>query len=168
VTFLPEAATILFSGGFPRSPTLPGLKAIQRSIYCIQKELERMVQEEGSSGLVLCDRGVLDGLAHWPGSKRTFFEEMGASREEMFQRYELVIHLRSPEIDQEQCPGNPYRRENQESALSIDHRIERAWTGHPHRVVVERTPDFLETIRLAERLVSNALPACCQPHLTCV
>ncbi len=161
VTILPEAASILFSGGFPRSPTLPGLKAAQRAIFRVQGELERMAQEEGRAPIILCDRGALDGLAHWPGSNRTFFEEMGVSREELFQRYTLVIHLRTPCLDPGYIPLHQCRLEHPEAAIAIDHRIEKAWAGHPHRVIVGGASHFPEKVRQAVELVRSALPAGC-------
>jgi adenylate kinase len=45
VAVLPEAASILFSGGFPRRKDLPGHRAVQRAIYHVQRELERIALE---------------------------------------------------------------------------------------------------------------------------
>ncbi|MBK8724672.1 MAG: AAA family ATPase, partial [Holophagaceae bacterium] len=127
-----------------------------------QGELERMAQEEGRAAILLCDRGAMDGLAHWPGSNRTFFEEMGTSREELFQRYSLVIHLRTPCLEPGYIPLNQCRLEHPEAAIAIDHRIEKAWAGHPHRVVVGGASHFPEKVRQVVELVGNALPACCR------
>ena len=76
VTILPEAASILFGGGFWRKPSLPAKKAAQRAIYYVQRELEQMVTEDPESGTIICDRGTLDGLAHWPGTKQSFFKQI--------------------------------------------------------------------------------------------
>lgn len=39
-----------------------------------------------------------------------------------------------------------------------------AWTGHPNRVFVESTPDFLAKAAQVLELIRAALPACCQGH----
>lgn len=45
ISILPEAASIVFGGGFLRHETLPAKKAAQRAIFSVQKELERLVGE---------------------------------------------------------------------------------------------------------------------------
>ncbi len=67
---LPEAASIVFGGGFPRRPSIPGQRAAQRAIFHVQRAIERLVDEEGRVAVGLCDRGTLDGLAYWPDALR--------------------------------------------------------------------------------------------------
>lgn len=67
VGILPEAAGILFGGGFPRSDADPVLRAAQRAIFHVQRELEALVHEQSVVAVALCDRGTVDGLAYWPG-----------------------------------------------------------------------------------------------------
>src|SRR5262245_41814414 len=68
VVVLPEAATIVFRGGFPRGVSEPARRAAQRAIFHVQRELEQLALEEGRGAVALCDRGTIDGLAYWPGS----------------------------------------------------------------------------------------------------
>ncbi len=70
VAVLPEAASIVFGGGFPRHDTEPGRKAAQRAIYRVQWEVERLVVEEGEVAVALCDRGTVDGGAYWPTHRK--------------------------------------------------------------------------------------------------
>lgn len=79
ISILPEAASIIFSGGFWRHDTLPAKKAAQRAIFHIQKELEQLVEEEQLTNVALCDRGTLDSLAYWPGDEKLFWKEVGSS-----------------------------------------------------------------------------------------
>ncbi|NUM89561.1 MAG: hypothetical protein HUU37_10185, partial [Bdellovibrionales bacterium] len=53
VTVLPEAASIIYSGGFPRNPGVHGVRAAQRAIVHVQRELERYVREERRSLVAL-------------------------------------------------------------------------------------------------------------------
>src|ERR1019366_4307010 len=61
VVILPEAASIVFGGGFPRLDTPEAKRSAQRAIYYVQRELERMAVES-KAAVVLCDRGTIDGL----------------------------------------------------------------------------------------------------------
>ena len=56
VAVLPEAASILFGGGFPRLSSETGRRCAQRAIFFVQRQLERMGQDEAAARLVLCDR----------------------------------------------------------------------------------------------------------------
>ncbi|NNE16978.1 MAG: AAA family ATPase, partial [Myxococcales bacterium] len=64
VGVLPEAASIVFGGGFPRHDSEVALRAAQRAIYHVQHEQEDLVMGEREVAVVLCDRGTVDGLAY--------------------------------------------------------------------------------------------------------
>lgn len=164
IVVLPEAASILFGGGFWRKESLPSKKAAQRAIFHIQRELERAVIEEGRAAIALCDRGTLDGLAYWPEDQSKFFEELGIDRKAELTRYSAVIHLRSPASNQGYNFSNPVRIESAEEAARIDGRIEKAWDGHPLRKFISSETDFLLKAQRAVEAVRSQLPACCLSH----
>src|SRR4249919_3713171 len=64
VRILPEAASIVFGGGFPREDDLACERASQRAIYHVQRELEASADAHNAA-IVLCDRGTVDGSAYW-------------------------------------------------------------------------------------------------------
>src|SRR6185295_8814559 len=66
VQMLPEAAGIVFGGGFPRRRDAGGRKAAQRAIFHVQRALEE-ARAADNAAIVLCDRGTVDGAAYWPG-----------------------------------------------------------------------------------------------------
>src|ERR1044071_7942350 len=66
VRVLPEAASIVFGGGFPRKDGIAARQAEQRAIFYVERELEAMADAEGAA-VVLCDRGTVDGGAYWVG-----------------------------------------------------------------------------------------------------
>ncbi|MEZ4405668.1 MAG: AAA family ATPase [Polyangiales bacterium] len=82
VTVLPEAAGIVYGGGFPRRSTTACRRAAQLAIFHVQDQLERLALAECVAPLVLCDRGVVDGLAYWPGAPDDFFSEARTTRAE--------------------------------------------------------------------------------------
>jgi predicted ATPase len=162
VQILPEAASILFSGGFPRFPDDLGHRAAQRAIYHVELELERLARERGHAAVALCDRGTLDGLAYWPGDPASWFADLGTTRERELARYAAVLHLRTPPAGQGYNQSNPIRIETPEQALAIDRRIEAAWEGHPHRRFVLNTERFLDKLAAAVELVRTHVPPCCR------
>ena len=42
IVLVPEAATMLFTGGFPRSNDIEVVKYVQRAIFHVQKNLEEL------------------------------------------------------------------------------------------------------------------------------
>ena len=91
VQILPEAAGIVFGGGFPRTGSLEWRRGAQRAIFFVQRELEG-IGEADNAAIVLCDRGTVDGAAYWPGPD-SFWDSVGTTLERELTRYDAVIHL---------------------------------------------------------------------------
>ena len=165
IAVLPEAASIVFGGGFWRKETAPARRAAQRAIFHVQREMERLVIEEQSAAIGLCDRGTLDGLAYWPDSEEAFWREAGTSRESELERYAAIIHLKSPSQAEGYNHQNPVRTESALEARRLDQKILESWHGHSRLFVVESAVDFLDKARTAMELVRNELPECCRKHV---
>lgn len=164
IAVLPEAATLLFSGGFPRRDAESARKAAQRAIFYVQHELESLFVDEGKARCVICDRGTLDGLAYWPGPQEEFFAQLGTTREAELHRYSTVIHLRTPTVGYNH--QNPLRIETAEQAHAIDERIAAAWAAHPHRVFIENAPNFMSKAQAALDAIVAALHDAGASHLS--
>ena len=162
VVMVPEAAGILFLGGFPRRADPLARCAAQRAIYRVQLELETIADEENAA-LMLCDRGVVDGYAYW-GSSDDYWKAVGTTREEAFARYHAVIHLRTPDDHYGYDHRNPVRTESVAEAAEIDRRILEAWHGHPRRFLVDATADFMTKTHHALELIRQEIPDCCRMH----
>ncbi len=113
VAIAPEAAGIVFGGGFPKSDTPTGRRAAQRAIFHVQRALETVALASHETAVVLCDRGALDGLAYWPGSRQSFFKEFGIDFELELRRYSAVVHVEVPALAWG-YEKNPIRRESVE------------------------------------------------------
>jgi predicted ATPase len=157
---LPEAAGIVFGGGFPRTTLLNERRAAQRAIYFVQRELEQMI-DGTDAALLLCDRGTVDGAAYWPGPV-DFWTGIGSSREREFKRYDAVIHLRTPRLGAGYSNGNPLRTETAEAAAEIDEALVQIWDGHPRRVFVPASADFLEKASRTIEILRSEMPECCR------
>ena len=160
VQVLPEAAGIVFGGGFPRTGSLERLRGAQRAIFFVQRELES-IGEADNAAVVLCDRGTVDGAAYWPGPD-SFWDSVGTTQELEMSRYDAVIHLRTPTIGGGYNNGNPLRIESASTAAEIDERLLRIWQAHPHRFIVPSSQDFLEKAARVVEILKAEMPDCCK------
>ena len=165
VTILQEAASIVFGGGFPREPSDFGRRASQRAIFHVQRELEGIaahyVTTQDRSGIVLCDRGTIDGLAYWPGPKEQYLQEVGTTLGAELSRYALVLHLHPPPSRGRGYQSSALRIESPEEALRIDAEIEAAWAQHPRRVSIPHYESFVEKVQHVLRVLRAELPPAC-------
>lgn len=143
VAVLPEAASIVFGGGFWRLESASARDAAQRAIFHVQREMETLVCEEGTWTAGICDRGTLDGLAYWRGREDDFWRMTGTTLARELARYHAVIHLRSPAADGGYNHRNPLRIETAEEASAIDRRIAEIWSSHPRYCTIESTESFI-------------------------
>ena len=162
VLVLPEAASIVFGGGFLRFADDVAVKAAQRAIFHVQREHERLAQGEQRYSAVLCDRGTVDGEAYWPASAQSYYAEVGTSHAAEIARYALVVHLKTPTLALGYNHDNPLRIEDAATALLMDERILAAWQDHPNRIIIESEGTFMEKAHKAIGAIFAALPACCR------
>ncbi len=165
VAVLPEAASILFGGGFWRLESLTARKAAQRTIFHVQNEMQKLVFDEKKWSMGLCDRGTLDGLAYWPGEKEAFLRELNTSMETEFKKYNAVVHLRSPNLENGYNHQNPLRIESADLAAKIDQRINEAWKAHPNYILIDSTENFIEKVQRATKVIQAFVPECCKQHM---
>ena len=160
---LPESASIVFGGGFPRDESPIARRAAQRAIYFMQHELET-ASMTGDVAIALCDRGTVDGIAYWPGPG-SLWTEVGTTLDRELARYSAVIHLRTPPLAMGYDHSNPLRIESAVEAHAIDERIAGAWAAHPRRFEIPATSTFLEKITRAIGILRDELPECCRGHI---
>lgn len=164
VRVLPEAAGVIFGGGFPREDDSLCRRAAQRAIYYVQRELES-VGDSHNPAVVLCDRGTIDGVAYWAEGEEDLWSSVGANELQELRRYDAVIHLRTPAAEQGYNRQNPLRTESAVTAAHLDARILAAWARHPRRFVVEPALSFLDKAAEALAILRGQMPACCRHHV---
>ena len=157
---LPESASIVFGGRFPRNHRVDIRQASQRAIYHVQRELESTALVENAA-MVLCDRGTPDGTAYWLGDG-DLWSAVGTTSSAELARYHAVILLRTPSAPHAYDQRNPLRIETQEEARAIDERIAAAWAAHPRVYEIPATEDFLSKAAHALQHLRELLPACCR------
>lgn len=147
VVVVPEAATMMFTGGFPRYPELDAVRSAQLAIYHVQRNLEDIQAARFPDRILLCDRGTIDGAAYWPSQNGDFFAALGTTLEEELLRYDGVIFFESAAVGGLGIEGgNPVRRETLAEAVEIDSRLRHYWSNHERFVVVHHNKSFFKKI----------------------
>lgn len=149
VVAVPEAATLLLDGGLPppgreriRNGEDEWVRSFQGAILTLQQTLEETYERLAwrcGARLLVCDRGVLDGAAYWPGGRDAFLRHFGLQLEESFARYRAVLHLQSLAELHPHLYGpdnNATRYEDVTNALRVERSVRAAWAGHPGLIVI--------------------------------
>ncbi len=144
---VPEAATLLYSGGFPRRGETDVRIATQRAIYHVQRNLEDAQASHYCERILLCDRGTVDGAVYWPGEPFEFFTHLGSSLEVELARYDAVIFFETAAVGGMGIEGgNAMRVESLPEAIKLDTKLRSLWMQHPHFVFVPHQLSFLAKI----------------------
>ncbi len=149
VVIVPETATMLFTGGFPRFGEAKARAATQRAIFHAQVALEDVQGARYPGRVLLCDRGTIDGAAFWPESEPAgFFEALDTTPEEQLARYDAVIFFESAAVGDISIEGgNPARIESNEEARVLDRRLRTLWSQHPNFRLVPHSTSFFAKLR---------------------
>lgn len=157
VELVREAATMIFSGGFPRQDNSRAhIEAAQKIIFMATREMEALAQEYSHADLIVCDRGTLDAAVYWPAGVEDFFKQMNTTLEEEMARYDAVLHL-SPPTNPAFYQSTHVRTENLRQAFEIDEKILKIWEKHPNRLIITGKEHFFEKAELIKDFVDKLL-----------
>lgn len=147
VVIVPEAATLLYSGGFPRVGDGGVMEATQKAIYYVQKNLEDAQSSHYQSRVLLCDRGTIDGAVYWPEHPAGYFHALDTTLEEELARYDAVIFFETAAVGDIRIEGgNPIRIESNEEAVKIDRNLQKLWSQHPRYTFIPHNQSFIKKI----------------------
>jgi len=147
VVIVPEAATILFQGGFPRSLDPHAQRFAQTTIFHVQRNLEDVQASLYPGRTLLCDRGTVDGAAYWPGEPHDYFGAVGTTHDVELHRYDAVIFFESAAVGGATIEGgNPMRNETVEEAVRLDAKLRGLWARHPRFILVPHNASFFKKI----------------------
>ena len=149
LVMVPESATIVFTGGFPRTGETIVKKATQRAIFHVQKNLEESIQAHHPNKTLLCDRGTVDGAAYWPGDCEEFFWGVGTTFEAELARYDAILFFETAAKGGQLIESNnPYRNETMEQAIALDEKLRSIWSKHPNFHLVPHHTSFFQKITM--------------------
>lgn len=162
----PEAFTILAGNGFRMDYfAIDGMPhCVQNTVMdmqiTIEDSFERILRAKGKPGVLLCDRGLMDGAAYMdPVSWDEFLLKRGISATEIREgRYNAVFHLVSAADGAEPfytLDNNLARTETPEEARALDNLTRKAWVGHPKLFVMDNSTDFEGKLNKLVDIVSD-------------
>lgn len=159
VIVVPESATMLFSGGFPRCDEPEARKAVQRAIFHVQRNIEELQSARFPHRMLLCDRGTIDGAAYWPSEDPLeFFAELGTSLEHELARYDAVLFFETAAVGGFSIEtGNPVRIETNREAVELDTRMRGLWSQHPSFVLIRHNHSFMAKLFEALHVITELL-----------
>lgn len=156
---VPEAASLLFSGGFPRFSPPDAQRATQKTIFSVQHGLEAAYSAQYPDRALVLDRGSVDGAAYWPEGADAFFQALGTTLEKEFLRYNSVIYLESA-AEQDYLrhkDKNPNRTEGWAEAKRLDTETLRLWSKHPNFMLVPNNRSFERKVLEVLALISGRI-----------
>lgn len=158
VEVVPEAASILFKGGLPRSENALVKRCTQKAIFQLQKSLEAIQKTLSPNKILLCDRGTLDGAAYWPEPQEDFFEYMQTDLEKELSQYDAVIFFETAAANGNQITSNnPIRTEGQKEAVELDKKLHDIWCKHPNFHFVPSHESFIKKIMFGIMTLENVI-----------
>ncbi len=158
VVIVPEAATMLFGGGFPRVTDTAARKANQTAIYHVQRGVEDVIASEYPSRTLLCDRGTIDGAAYWPNDLSHYFDSVGSSLDHELARYDEVVFFETAAVGGISIEGgNPVRTESLQDAIALDKTLQALWSQHPRFHLIPHQDSFFAKLSEAHKAVIELL-----------
>lgn len=154
VVIVPESATILFGGGFPRVTQADARRSAQAAIFHVQRNLEDVQAALYPDRILLCDRGTIDGAAYWPDGSDHYFRAMGTTLEAELERYDAVVFFETAAVAGLSIEGgNPVRQESLEQARALDAELRALWSRHRRFLFVPHEQSFFRKISVALTLL---------------
>jgi hypothetical protein len=151
----PEAFSLLVTNGmsFDYLGAVEGMSDIvQDTVMDMQIGLEdgfeRVLRARGKPGILLCDRGLMDGSVYMsPESWGSLLDkrDVVCVSELREGRYNAVFHLVTAAEGAEKfytLENNAVRTETPDEARRVDHMTRNAWLGHPNLVIFDNSTDF--------------------------
>ncbi len=156
VIVIPETASLLISGGFPRWDDVSCLSAFQTSIYNVQIQVEKAYASHHPGTHLVMDRGTVDGAAYWPKGPEDFFRTMGTTEAVEMARYHKVIYLECAAAEDYETyrSKNPSRNEGWSQAAKLDLATHRIWERHPNLHVVKSQTSFVDKVYAVMKLLA--------------
>lgn len=151
VIIVPESATILINSGIrPFGKNGLPMYDFQKYVIDLQMQLEAHAElaakEIEVPTIILCDRGILDDKAYVSEEEfKILLRERNLSHFDVYNRYDLVMHLRTVADGKEEfytTDNNAARSEPPEQARERDKKTLESWYGHDNLKIIGNDTDF--------------------------
>ena len=169
--FVPEAATMLFTGGISDVGHIAQndpikFFEIERQILLMQRSLRKRFNGiaecfPGDKRVIFYDRAEMD-IKAFLGEEgfKALLQEERLNLHDVRDSYDAVIHLVTAALGAEQfytLANNKARRETPEEARAQDAKIIQAWIGAPHLKIIDNSVDFEHKMKRLVKAVYRVL-----------
>ncbi len=164
IVVVPEAATMLFMGGFPRVNEPFAIESAQKAIFHVQRNLENVQASRFPNRTLLCDRGTLDSSVYWPTSPQDFLKQLDTTFEHELNQYDAVVFFESAAVGNINIieDGNPTRHESLNEALTLNQKLKDIWSKHNNFTYIPHEKSFMKKLQRAHecilKLICNDTP----------
>ena len=147
---VPEVPTMYSQGGWSYLTPNPklyyeGELAILQTQLALEDSFMRLAETCTKPTFVVCDRGTLDISAYISSDMWIeLCQKCGTTPNELKERYDAVLHLVSAADGAEQY-------------YTLDKKVNKSWTGHPHLRVINNHNDFDTKLNRVILEISNVL-----------
>lgn len=165
IIVIPEVATALFEGEFPRPKvwTSEWHDSLQKKIIEKQVEFEDLAVETAIKtgvGVIVCDRGLLDPAAYMEGGISELTGKHHINFDDVIKRYHTVIHLESlatinPKTYKKMVASNPCRIESVNDSIKQEMALRHIWSTHPRRIHLNG--DIEESVSIICEIIQGIL-----------
>lgn len=172
VFMIPEVPTMVTQSGWNyltdnKDFYYEGEKMILELQMELEDKIQRLAETCNEPCVIVCDRGAMDISAYISDELwQQITSECGTSTSELHgDRYDAVLHLVSAADGAEKyytTANNAQRYEKADEeglaiARSLDKKIIKAWTGHPHLRVINNGEDFERKMQRVIKEISAVL-----------
>jgi predicted ATPase len=150
VTAAEAARAIMEAGLHPVKNNWKYDRAFQEAVFELTLRQENLLitaasQLGGNDPIILlCDRGLCDGQAYTgPEAFGEILQKYNMTREQIFARYDLVLHMVTAAIGaEEHYKNDPDRIEPLHEAITLEVNTMESWKGHPNVLTIDNSTDF--------------------------
>lgn len=162
----PEVATFLYMNGVQiHHKHKTDIRRLEEEAIKLQLAFEDSMwnlAQFDENAIILCDRGLGDLAAYTPSELwLELIQEHGyQEHSDIFDRYDMVIHLMSVACDKPELytnENNPARQGTPELAKMLDGKTLEAWNGHQRRIIVDNSTDFEGKMNRVKDSIDNFL-----------
>ncbi|KAG5498635.1 hypothetical protein JKF63_02921 [Porcisia hertigi] len=162
VMCVPEAATLLVTGGMQWDPSLvvPQQLGLLRTQLALEDQFYALAAASSVPTIIVSDRGTMDGRAFCTDAQ---FEEIlrsvGSTLDVLRDRYDAVIHMVTAADGAEEFYNldNPARYEGLDGARASDRRLQEMYVGHPMFRLLDNSTTFEDKIERGLQVVSQVV-----------
>lgn len=168
---IPEVPTLFTQAGMNyltpnKELFFEGEKATLEVQLLLEDRFYRMAQACDKPCLIVFDRGTMDISAYMqPEMWEKITASLGTSTAQLHTRYEVVFHLKTAAHGADKyyntiTNAQRYEQANEEglrTARLLDDKVFEAWTGHPHRMVIDTHEDFGYKMHLVIKGIEESL-----------